>query len=143
MPLLPRIEREFRLRRGEFGIGADADGLAGADADARRPFEEDLRAVLSVDMGVHAFAGAVFGIAEGRAGFIGAAAAPHFARMNGADGNGWLVAGREASWSASCGSGIAFGFGAADQVREGVSGDGADAKSPSKMAATVAPSFRI
>src|ERR1035437_6731117 len=80
-------DREFGLGRGETGIGADADGLAGADAMAGRALEEDLRARFAVDVGVHAFAGAVLGIAEGGAGFVSAAAAPNLGRMDGNEGN--------------------------------------------------------
>src|SRR5579883_2501871 len=58
------------------GIRPDSKFAAGRHADPRSAFEEDLRAGFAVDVRVHAFARAVLGVAEGGAGFIGAAASP-------------------------------------------------------------------
>ena len=75
--------RKFRFRRGENRIRTDADGVARPHAVARRAFEKDFGTRFPVNVRVHAFARAVLGIAEGGAGFVGAAASPHFRRMNG------------------------------------------------------------
>src|SRR6185369_9640994 len=79
-------DRKFRLRRREMGIGTDADIVTAAHAMPGRALEKYFGARLTIDVRVHAFPCAVLGIAEGSAGFVSAAAAPHFGRMNGKDG---------------------------------------------------------
>ena len=68
------------------GIGTDADIVTAAHAMPGRALEKYFGARLTIDVRVHAFPCAVLGIAEGSAGFVSAAAAPHFGRMNGKDG---------------------------------------------------------
>ena len=123
LSLAAQHHRQFRLRRGEFGIGADADRLARAHADARRAFEEDLRPRLAVHVSVHAFARAVLGIAEAGAGLVGAAAGPDFRRMRSESaarrGSPW----RLACVRASSVSGIASASDALNQAGHRVAGN--------------------
>jgi len=59
-----RIQRQFRLGRGEFGVHANADRLPWPDAHPRRALKENLRPRLAIDVSVHALACAMLGVAK-------------------------------------------------------------------------------
>ncbi len=115
-------QRQLRLGRGEPGVHANADRLARSHADARGSFEEDLRAGLSIDVGVHALAATMLGVAEAGAHLVGAAAGPHFGGVDRQDRLERLgvAAGQRAGQLVQ---GSRFGFRTADQLAHGVIGD--------------------
>jgi hypothetical protein len=114
---------EFGFGGGEGGVLADADLVVGSDADAGVAFEEDFGARGGEDVFVEALARAVFGVAEGGAHFVGAAAGPDLA---GADGHDGGEAG--GAFGAALGDEIGevgvFALALLDQFEHGVAGDG-------------------
>src|SRR5204862_1343877 len=86
-------------------------------------FEENLRPVTAVDVRIHAFARSVLRIAKAGAGFISASARPNLDGMNRHEGSSLL--GVPAGQAGSEGGQLRrFGFRAANQVLEGVRGNG-------------------
>ena len=111
---------QFRFGRRELRIDADPDALPGPHAHARRAFEKNFRAGSAIHVRVHSLARAMLGVAEGGAGFISAAAAPHLRRMDGQRRiEGFRLKLRELAGQRPQGG--SFGFGPAHQFQQGQS----------------------
>ena len=115
---------QLGLGRGELGIGAQPDGPARTDANARGTLEENLRPGAAIDVSIHALARAVLGVAKAGAGFVGAAAGPDFHRMNGDERRG-VPAVTASERCRQLRQSDRFRFRAADQFEHRMRGNGA------------------